>query len=394
MNIDGLRRSWSLLVEQGDQAPLYFYSTLFAASPEIREMFPTNMAGQRERLFTALGHTVASIDQLPRITEYLKSLGRDHRKFAVRADQYPLLGRALAATFQHFLGPEWTRELADDWGRAFTMIAQIMIDAAAESERTSPPWWVGEVIAHERRTFDVAVLTLRPSYLLPFTPGQSISLSHSASRAWRYYSPANAPRPDGTIELHVRATPGGLVSSRLVYGTTVGDQLYLAAPVGERLALAQAGDRDLVLLAGGTGWAPLKALVEQVAIEGGQRQVSLYVTARSRGDLYDSAYLTEASTHYRWLTVRHLIEPLPGGNGLGGLLGTQEVASGGWRDRHVYLCGGDSMVKATLDSLRDAGFHEGQLHHEGLSTGWYGADWRTQVGSSDQRSHAKVTHER
>ena len=71
---------------------------------------------------------------------------------------------------------------------------------------------MGEIVGHERRAFDVAVLTLRPQYLLPFTPGQSIGVSHPAVRSWRYYSPANAPRADGTIELHVRAAPGGAVA--------------------------------------------------------------------------------------------------------------------------------------------------------------------------------------
>ncbi|WP_233512753.1 hypothetical protein [Micromonospora deserti] len=61
----------------------------------------------------------------------------------------------------------------------------------------------------------------------------------------------------------MRAAPGGAVSSRLVYGWAVGDQIHLAAPVGDRLTLWSAGSADLLLLAGGTGWASVKALVEQ-----------------------------------------------------------------------------------------------------------------------------------
>ncbi|MEK8105345.1 hypothetical protein NKG94_09435 [Micromonospora sp. M12] len=80
---------------------------------------------------------------------------------------------------------------------------------------------MAEIVAHERRAFDVAVLTVRPQYLLPFTPGQSVGVSHPSVRSWRYYSPANAPR-GRHVGVAVRAAPGGAVSSRLVYGSAVG----------------------------------------------------------------------------------------------------------------------------------------------------------------------------
>ncbi len=209
MDVPRLKQSWSLVAAHGDQVPLYFYSTLFLAYPETRQMFPTNMAGQRDRLVTALGHIVSQVDQVDRLVGFLQDLGVDHRKFAVRAEHYPAVGEALLATLRHFLADQWTDELAQDWTAAYGLVAQVMTEAAQAAEATSPPWWAAEVVGHERRAFDVAVLTLRPQYLLPFTAGQSIGVSHPAVRSWRYYSPANAPRADGTVELHVRAAPGG-----------------------------------------------------------------------------------------------------------------------------------------------------------------------------------------
>lgn len=159
-----------MVAGHGDQVPLYFYSTLFLAHPETRQMFPTNMAGQRDRLVTALGHIVSNVDQVDRLVGFLQDLGADHRKFAVRAEHYPAVGEALVATLQHFLAEQWTDELAADWTAAYGLVAQVMIEAAQAAEAVNPPWWVAEIVAHERRAFDVAVLTVRPQYLLPFTP--------------------------------------------------------------------------------------------------------------------------------------------------------------------------------------------------------------------------------
>ena len=67
MDVARLKRSWSLVAAHGDQVPLYFYSTLFLIRPDTRQMFPTNMAGQRDRLFTALGHVVSNVEQLDQL---------------------------------------------------------------------------------------------------------------------------------------------------------------------------------------------------------------------------------------------------------------------------------------------------------------------------------------
>ena len=261
-----------------------------------------------------------------------------------------------------------------------------MTDAAKEAENVSPPWWVGEIVGHERRSFDIAVLTLRPSYLLPFVPGQSIGVSHPSARAWRFYSPANAPRADGTLEFHVRAAPGGAVSSRLVYGVNVGDQVHLASPVGDRLALSHAGGSDLLLLAGGTGWAPLKSLVEQVAAENGRRRVHLYVGARSRQEFYDSEAIDKLTVVVPVVdrAVRDRRRP------------RQPVRRRGRpSSRRSPRATGEAGTSTSADPTRwcpvrsppcDAsGYHAGQVHHEGLGDHWYGPNWRT-FGEASQNT--------
>ncbi len=250
MDVARLRSSWHTVTRHGGQVPLFFYSTLFLLHPQTREMFPASMSGQRDKLVTALGHIVAHVDDLDNAVPFLQQLGRDHRKFSVAPEHYPAVGQALLATLQHVLADEWSRDLASDWTEAYGLVSQVMNEAAQGAAESSPPWWDAEVVAHERRSLDVAVLTVRPRVPLPYVPGQSIAVeTQLRPRLWRYYSPANAPRPDGLIELHVRLVDGGPVSSALVQAVQVGEVLRLGAAAGDSLTLDH--KQDVVFLAGG-----------------------------------------------------------------------------------------------------------------------------------------------
>ena len=55
----------------------------------------------------------------------------------------------------------WNADLADDWTAAYELVAQVMVQAAEEAA-AEPPWWDADVVEHERRTLDIAVLRLRP----------------------------------------------------------------------------------------------------------------------------------------------------------------------------------------------------------------------------------------
>ena len=101
-------------------------------------------------------------------------------------------------------------------------------------------------------------------------------------RVWRPYSIANAPRADGLIHLHVRAVPGGMVSPDLVRHSTVGDTVLLGPASGGMTAPPPGSDGDLRCIAGGTGLAPIKAIVETaVGSRRGDRprRITLFVGA-------------------------------------------------------------------------------------------------------------------
>lgn len=366
MDTARLRDSWHTVAAFGGGVPLFFYSTLFLTHPHLREMFPAGMSAQRDKLVRALGKVVASVDELDAAIPFLQQLGRDHRKFSVSADHYPAVGRALLATLEHFLGDEWDAQLAADWAAAYKLVADVMTAAARDSAHTAPPWWNAEVVRHERRGLDVAVLTLRTDRPLGFRPGQSVSLETPLRpRIWRYYSPATPPREDNLLELHVRLIDGGAVSSTLVQAVGTGDVLRLGAPVGSRLTLGH--QRDLVLIAGGTGLAPFKALLGQLVNEPAPRCVDLFVGARTPRGLYDMAALQALSTTLPSLRVVPVVSDDPRFSGPQGEVGDVAVRHGPWPDREIYVCGSPAMVTATRNLLRSTGVTDDRVHWENFS---------------------------
>lgn len=367
-----LKTSWARVAANGDAVPSYFYAALFANNPDIRQMFPMSMAAQRDRLVSALGKIVSNVDNLDEAVPFVQGLGRDHRRFEVRSEHYQPVGEALLATLEHFLGAAWTPQLADDWTDAYGLVAQVMTEAAEQS--TDPPYWVATVVEHARRGLDTAVVRLRPDEPFHYTPGQSCAVEIAdRPKMWRYYSPANAPRRDGTIDLHVKAVAGGHVSTPMVNALAPGDRVRLGAPVGHLLTLDAAGGKDLLLLAGGTGLAPLKALVEQVALDGGRQRVALYAGARTQSDLYDLASLEAMARDWPWLSVVPVVSHDQWYTGERGYVAEVALRHGGWDDRHVYVCGSRDMVRGSRERLLHAGIPASQIHWEDYDNDPYGS---------------------
>lgn len=362
MDIPAMRANFAKAAATGDEAPLYFYSHLFLSHPETRQMFPVSMAHQRDRLFAALGDVVARVDDLESLVPILQQLGRDHRKFGTLAAHYPAVGSSLLATLEHF-DDEWSPELAKDWTEAYTLVSQVMI-AAADEAAEEPAWWEADVVGHERRTIDVAVLQVRPRARYDYRAGQSLSLETDLRpRLWRYYSPANAPRPDGLLELHVKARDGGPVSSALVRRVGEGDVLRLGPPMGH-LALEPDSDRDLLLVAGGMGLAPMKALVDQVARHGPARRVDLYVGFRTEDQFYDAADLRRLEQENPWLTVTVAVSDDKISSLEHGDIGDVVLRHGPWLSREVCVAGPAPMVDDTVSRLLQHGVPQGRLHSE------------------------------
>jgi NAD(P)H-flavin reductase len=331
-------------------------------------MFPLSMSNQRDKFVGALGRIVSHADQLENDAAFLQHLGRDHRKYAVVADHYNAVGASLCATLKHFLGSEWDEELAGHWTAAYQVVARIMVEAAETSSESSPDWWDADVIAVERRTMDLTLLTIRPRRAFQFLPGQSVSMEiPQRPRHWRYFSPANAPRRDGSIDLHVQQIDGGQVSPAVVRSLKVGEVVKLGAPVGERLTRRADDVRDLLMVAGGTGLAPLLAVLEQIDNEWARSRtaprVHLLHGVRMPWHLYDRPQLREMAQKRPWFDYTEVVSDdasYPGTRGKVGTIAARQDLHG----RTAMVCGGPQMVAHTLERLAGAGMDPEHIKYE------------------------------
>jgi NAD(P)H-flavin reductase/hemoglobin-like flavoprotein len=368
VNVQGLKDSFARAAMHGDAVPLFFYADLFLRHPETRELFPVSMAAQRDRLVQALAAVVSNVDSLDQITGMVQALGRDHRKFGAQPEHYTAVGTSLLATLAHFNGEAWTAELARDWKTAYQLIAGIMLNAAQEDEYRRPATWQATVVAHELRTFDTAVFRLAVGEPISYLPGQYVSVtSDLRPRLWRMYSIANAPRPDGTMDFHVRMVDGGLLSMVLTRGLEVGSRLTLGPPTGV-LTLDTTSGRDVLLVAGSTGLAPLKAILEQIAERSDPPRTHIFFGARTAEGLYDLPALEKMAARLPWLTVIPAVSAEPGYPGECGLLPDVVARSGNWLRHDAYICGPAAMVEATVARLTSVGVPLDQIHTEDF--GW------------------------
>jgi NAD(P)H-flavin reductase/hemoglobin-like flavoprotein len=361
-----VKESFGVIEAHASEAMEHFYSWLFVRHPEIRPMFPLGMSAHREHVFGALARIVWSMDSPEALACYAGQLGRDHRKFGVKDKHYEAFFGALLGTVRHFSADAWTADTQEAWEAAFSSVAAAMQAAAAADAEHAPAWWLGEVVQHDLRRPDLAVLTVRPDQPLRYLPGQYLSVQVGRwPRVWRNFSIGNAPRANGLLDLHVRAVSGGMVSTALVHHVRPGDTLLLGPPRGE-MTIGEDCDRDLLCIAGGTGLAPVKALVEGVISAAGQtrkRKIALYVGARNADDLYDMRDLGLLEVSYPSLKVIPAVSDDPGWQGLIGLLPDAVRQHATCEGREVFISGPGGMVTevARMLARRVSGEH---IHHD------------------------------
>ncbi|MDL4776436.1 globin domain-containing protein [Actinomadura xylanilytica] len=345
------------------KAARYFYGRLFAENPRMRALFPPGMDVHHDRLFQAIGEIVGSQDSPETLAAHLGRLGRAHRRFGVQREHYAAFGTALVATLRAF-SDEWSTEIETAWTELCRSAADTMSTAAERDAERAPPWWVAEVVGHDRRAHDLAVLTLRPGCPLPFVAGQHVTVQTSRwPRVWRPYSIANAPRPDGTLRLHVRAVPAGWVSGALVRHTRPGDTVLLG-PAAGGMTLDPGSGRDLLLVAGGTGLAPARALAEQAARSGAARAVRLLVGARTGAGLYDLPGLRALESECPRLRVTPVVSGEPGYPGLRGALPDVLDRFPDLAGHDVHVAGPAPMVRETVTALQRLGVPLDQIRHD------------------------------
>ncbi|APX91875.1 NAD(P)H-flavin reductase [Halomonas sp. 1513] len=192
-------------------------------------------------------------------------------------------------------------------------------------------------------------------------PGQYLELQLDDA-TWVPFSIANAHRGDGLIELHIQHWPERENSARLRELMQEASRLTLRLPGGD-CVLDPDSTRPLLLVAAGTGFAQMKAIVEAALVADPARQIDLWWAARERRDLYLEWLPRDWAAQYpgvRFHAVSEIVPEEPfDGEGVSGHLGRVDAVLGSTlkdvSGHDVYLSGSPGMVYACIDVLASLG---------------------------------------
>ena len=200
------------------------------------------------------------------------------------------------------------------------------------------------------------LLKLPSTERLQFLPGQYIDILLKDGRR-RSFSIANAPQDDALLELHVRRVPGGQFTGHVFEGMRERDILRIEGPLGT-FCWREESPKPAILLAGGTGFAPIKAMIEDALQRQTTRPMWLYWGARDRNGLYmhDRALGWVAShSDFRYVPVLSEVPAGLGWPGRSGLVHHAVMADYPDLSGHqVYACGAPAMIEAARHDLRTA----------------------------------------
>lgn len=223
----------------------------------------------------------------------------------------------------------------------------------------------------ERAAADVMILRLQlpANERLQFVAGQYVEFLLKDGQR-RAFSLANAPHDDAQLELHVRRIPGGAFTEHVFAGMGEKDILRLEGPFGH-FHLRELSAKPMIMVAGGTGFAPIKALVEHALHNRIARPLAIYWGARDRAGLYLPGLPERwAAEHAHISYVPVLSEPAAGDAWAGRQGLVHEAVLADWPDlsgHQVYACGAPAMIEAARRDFLARGLPENEFFADAFS---------------------------
>ena len=136
--IEIVQRTFDMAAPMADELADRFYTRLFELDPTLRPMFHGEMKQQGQKLMTVLALAVRGLNKPETIVTAVQRLGQRHAGYGVQTHHYATVGEALLGTLAELFGPAFTDEVRAAWTAAYTLLATIMQEAAAEGDAKSP----------------------------------------------------------------------------------------------------------------------------------------------------------------------------------------------------------------------------------------------------------------
>jgi len=206
------------------------------------------------------------------------------------------------------------------------------------------------------------ILELPKTDRLQFLAGQYIDILMKDGKR-RSFSLANPPHEDQILELHIRYYEGGLFSEYAFKDLENNALFRIEGPLGQ--FTLHESDRPIIMIAGGTGFAPVKSLVEHSLKKDDKRPIHIYWGARTETDLYFDEIAKQWSMdhkHIEYIPVLSDTENLNGWEGKTGFVHDAVLQDHADLSGHdVYACGPPPMINAVVESFPEQGLDRERL---------------------------------
>jgi len=206
------------------------------------------------------------------------------------------------------------------------------------------------------------ILELPKTERLQFLAGKYIDILMKDGKR-RSFSLANPPHEDQKLELHIRYYEGGLFSEYAFKDLKNNALLRIEGPLGQ--FTLHESDRPIIMIAGGTGFAPVKSLVEHSLEKNDTRPIHIYWGARTKTDLYFDVIAKQWSIdhkHIEYIPVLSDAENLNGWKGKTGFVHEAVLEDHADLSEHdIYACGPPPMINAVVESFPEQGLDKKRL---------------------------------
>ena len=358
-----------LLKENGKEITSIFYRRMFAAHPELLNLF--NQTNQKTGIQPlALANTVyyaaANIDHLDVLMEEVKYIAHKHRALTVLPEHYPIVGKYLLIAIKEFLGEKSTPGILDAWAAAYSIIADIFINVEKqlydelgpdECDKGFVPLTIvkKETIA----SGPIVALTLErrgKGKMHSYHPGQYITLrlkkdGYFHNRHYSLIQPFDGKTYCIAIKGEIDHEPQGVVSTEIIHNYKLGDLILASFPAGTFSLIENA--KHYLFIAGGIGITVLSSMILELHKQEKSNRATLvhYVSTAKHAAFADQLKRILPKDQYQLFCGNEKF-------------GKDELEKFLTADTHVYICGSTSFMREIEDYLAQCKHQQSHIHVE------------------------------
>lgn len=364
----------------------HFYQRMFRDNPELKDVF--NLSHQKTgrqpaALFAAVLAYAKNIDNPAVLSAAVERIAHKHTGFAIQPEQYAIVGHHLLETIKELAPDAATPEVIDAWAQAYGALAEIFIgreEQIYQGNESKTGGWRGtrafvvkekKVESEQITSFLLAPVDGGP--VADYLPGQYLNLHLDSSslehKEYRQYSLCQAAN-GREYRIAIKREPGGVASNFMHDRVQVGDTLQVLPPAGD-FFMEVSADTPVVLISGGVGQTPMRAMLDQLLKQGHQADVH-WLHACENGAQHafknDMQQRRQAhanlNSHVWYRTPAENDQPAEDYHAEG-LMDLTKVKDAIVRDgAHYYFCGPLPFMAMVKEQLSAWSIGDDRLHYE------------------------------